>query len=71
MSYLGKIKSKHVDFVICDKNMYIKAIIELDDSSHDTQKGKDRDEFVDTILRSVGYKVIHTRYITNEILDNV
>jgi len=68
---LYKIQSRHVDFVICDQNMTIKAIIELDDSTNDTQKGKERDEFVDTVLRSVGYKVIHTRYINHDILDKV
>lgn len=66
-----KIQAKHVDFVICDKDMYIKAIIELDDNSHDHKDRKARDEFVDLILHSVGYKVIHTRYITNDILDLV
>lgn len=66
---LYKIQSKHVDFVICDQNMNIKAIIELDDKTHDTEKGKERDAFVDTVLRSVGYKVIHTRYINHDILD--
>ena len=66
-----KIQAKHVDFVICDKDMHIKAIIELDDNSHDTKDRKERDEFVNMILHSVGYKVIHTRYITNDILDLV
>lgn len=66
---LYKIQSKHVDFVICDNNMNIKAIIELDDKTHDTEKGKERDAFVDTVLRSVGYTVIHTRYINHDILD--
>lgn len=64
-----KIQAKHVDFVICDKDMHIKAIIELDDNSHDTKERKERDEFVNMILRSVGYNVIHTRYITNDIFD--
>lgn len=64
-----KIQAKHVDFVICDKNMSIKSIVELDDSSHDRPDRKERDAFVDLILRSVGYKVIHVRYITNDILD--
>ena len=66
---LYKIQSKHVDFVVCDQNMNIIVIIELDDSTHDTQKRKARDEFVDTILRSVGYKIIHTRYINRDIFD--
>ena len=68
---LYKIQSKHVDFVICDQNMNIKAIIELDDTSHDTEKGIARDTFVDTVLRSVGYKVIHTRYITKDLADQI
>lgn len=66
-----KIQAKHVDFLICDQNMHIKVVIELDDKSHDQKNRKERDSFVDLILRSVGYKVIHTRYITNDILDLV
>ena len=66
-----KIQAKHVDFVICDKDMHIKVIIEFDDSSHDKKDRKERDEFVDLILQSVGYKVIHSRYIMNNILDQV
>lgn len=58
-----KIQAKHIDFLICDKNMHIKEIIELDDSSHDNKDCKGRDQFVDLILHSVGYKVIHTKYV--------
>lgn len=68
---LYKIQSKHVDFVICDQNMTVKAIIELDDNSHDRSDRHERDEFVDKVLRNSGYKVIHTRYIENDILDLV
>lgn len=66
-----KIQAKHLDFVICDSDMQIKVVIELDDSSHDRKNRQERDAFVDLILRSVGYKVIHTRYITNDLLDLV
>lgn len=68
MSALGKIQSKHVDFVICDQNLYIKAIIELDDNSHDQPDRRERDKFVDDVLSSVGYTVIHTRAVTEETL---
>ena len=68
---LYKIQSKHVDFVICDQNMTVKAIIELDDNSHERSDRHERDEFVDKVLRNAGYKIIHTRYITNDILDLV
>lgn len=66
-----KIQAKHVDFVVCDGNMRVKAIVELDDSSHNNQARKDRDGFVDLILSSVGYKIIHTQYITAELLDTI
>lgn len=68
---LWKVQSKHVDFVICDENMHIKAILELDDSSHDRQDRIERDHFVDEILTSVGYKVIHTRCITENTLNGL
>lgn len=71
MSHFGKIKAKHVDFVILDQNMKVKAVIELDDNSHNREDRKKRDEFVDAILKDCGYKIIHTRYITPNILDNI
>lgn len=70
MSRFGKIKAKHVDFVVCDQMMRPVVIIELDDSSHDRPDRQDRDDFVDTILKDAGYKIIHTRHITPDILDN-
>ena len=65
----NKVQSKHVDFVVCDKDLHIKAIVELDDSSHNKASRKERDGFLNTILESVGYKVIHTKGITEEILN--
>ena len=64
-----KIQAKHVDFVICDQNLYVKAILELDDNSHKQTERKERDEFVDLILKDVGYTVIRTRSITETTLD--
>lgn len=66
---LYRIQSKHVDFVLCKSNLVAKYIIELDDSSHDTAKGKERDLFVDTVLTACGYKVLHTRYINQEEIE--
>ena len=67
----AKVIQKHVDFVICNKNLQIIGIVELDDSSHDTTKRKERDKFVDEILTDVGYIVIHTRYINENTLDPI
>lgn len=70
-SLFYKIQAKHVDFLICDQAMHIKGIVELDDSSHDQKDRQERDQFVDEILTSVGYKVIHTRSITDNTLDAI
>lgn len=66
-----KVQAKHVDFVICDKDLRIKAVLELDDNSHDQKDRQERDAFVDQILTSVGYKVIHTRSVTETTLDGL
>lgn len=68
---MRKVMSKHVDFVICTQDMYVLGIIELDDSTHLRQDRIERDEFVDTVLRSTGYKIIHTWEITSDILDSL
>ena len=70
-SLFFKVQAKHVDFVICDKDLRIKAVLELDDNSHDQKDRQNRDAFVDQILTSVGYKVIHTRSITESTLDGL
>lgn len=72
MSRFGKIKSKHLDFVIYDSEMRnLKVVIELDDNSHNRADRQERDEFVDFVLNDCGIKIIHTRYITPDILDDV
>ena len=62
---------KHVDFVICDEKMVARYIVELDDSSHDTEKRQERDRLVDEIVESVGYKIIHTRAITDDLRNQI
>lgn len=67
----AKVIQKHVDFVICKKNLQIIGVVELDDTSHDTKKRKERDNFVDEILTDVGYTVVHTRYINEDTLNPI
>ena len=71
LSKLNKIQSKHVDFVLTDQDMRVKAILELDDNSHNAKDRKERDKFVDEVLTNTGYKIIHTRSITEETLSNL
>jgi len=62
MKYFGKIKSKHIDYVICDRKTLEPLIcIELDDNSHRRKDRVERDQFVDTILNHVGYEVIRIK----------
>lgn len=63
---LWKIQAKHVDFVITKENLVAKYVIELDDSSHNTPDRKERDIFVDNVLTTCGYKVLHTKEIQEE-----
>lgn len=66
---MSRVMSKHVDFVICNQNMEVVCIIELDDTTHLQQDRIERDQFVDTVLTGAGYKIIHTWSITSDILD--
>lgn len=59
-----------IRYVICNSKLVAKVIIELDDSSHDTQKRTERDLFVDTVLTTAGYKVIHLRGINEALLED-
>ena len=67
---MRKVMSKHVDFVICTQEMHVLGIIELDDSTHLRQDRIERDEFVDTVLTSAGYKIKHVWEISNDVLDS-
>lgn len=54
MKYRGHIKSRHIDFLICDEKLRITGAIELDDTSHRTDKAKKADKFKDNLYRVVG-----------------
>lgn len=54
MKYFHKIAQKHVDFVICDQNLYVLFAIELDDSSHETKDAKKRDRLKDKAFAAAG-----------------
>jgi len=68
-----KISSKHVDYVICDRRNYsVLCVIELDDKSHNTNRAKQRDSFVNQAYHSAGVELVRvkasTRYQPNELL---
>ena len=70
-TYFYKIQAKHVDFVLCDERLVARCIIELDDSSHQSEPRKERDDFVDKVVTSVGYKIIRVQAITDDIREQL
>lgn len=54
MKYRGYIKSRHIDFMLCDKNLHIVAGVELDDNSHNTKNAIETDHFKDQVFKKIG-----------------
>ncbi len=54
-----KIAYKHVDYVILDRDtLDVICVVELNDFTHMTDKGSDRDKFVYSVLDRVGIKFV-------------
>lgn len=70
-SHFNRINRKHLDFVLCNRDLAPVVAIELDDSSHDEEDRKARDEFVDQVLAAAGLPIAHIRakrtYVPDEI----
>lgn len=64
--WLNKINRKSADFVVCNKDFSVLAVIELDDSSHDRELAKKRDADKDKALISAGIKIIRWRKLPDE-----
>lgn len=74
--YQNKIQSKHVDFLICDKeNVNPLLVVELDDSSHLKMDRILRDKLVDKIFESAKLPILHIKfsnnYDSNSLLDQI
>lgn len=69
--YFNKIKSKHVDFVLCDPfNLQPKLIVELNDASHQRTDRKERDLFLNNVFVKAGIPIIYVMN-TNEIETHI
>lgn len=51
--FRGYINSRHVDFIICDREMHILAAIELDDPSHNSKEAKKIDNFKNDLFSAI------------------
>jgi hypothetical protein len=53
--YRSRIKSRHLDFILCDKeSLEVLMCIELDDSSHQRRSRKEIDDFKDQAMAAAG-----------------
>lgn len=60
-SWLNRIDRKSADFVVCRRDFTVAAVIELDDSSHDSAKARQRDADKDAALSAAGIRVVRWR----------
>ena len=65
MRYRGYIKSRHVDFILCDKNLNILCAIELDDNSHNNIDRMQVDNFKNNFFRTIGIPLYRIKTFTN------
>ena len=55
----NKISRKHFDYLLCNKNdLSVLCAIELNDSSHNSKKRKDRDKFLEGACRSANLPLV-------------
>lgn len=73
-SYRGKIKSRHIDFILCDNKLNILAGLELDDNSHLSTDAKITDEFKNNVFRRINiplYRVPVNRKDYTQQINNI
>jgi len=62
-AWLNKISQKSVDFVVCQQDSSVLAVIELDDKSHNNAKQARRDADKSKALKDAGVKLIRVREV--------
>ncbi len=59
--YRSRIKSRHVDYALCDQNGRVFCVIELDGSSHRTSEAQMVDSFKDAICKNAGLALVRIK----------
>ncbi|MEM1228387.1 MAG: DUF2726 domain-containing protein [Planctomycetota bacterium] len=75
-SLFNRIKSKHVDFVLCDSASFAPVLcIELDDASHRRKDRQKRDAFLDAAMHHAAVGLLRvtarSRYDSLDVLHQV
>jgi ssDNA-binding Zn-finger/Zn-ribbon topoisomerase 1 len=68
----NKISAKHFDFLLCDKeDLSVASAIELDDTSHNSKRRQERDEFLKGVCEAAGIPLIQipakSAYVISEV----
>ncbi len=74
MKYFGHIAQRHIDFLVCKKDTLSPTLgIEIDDTSHEQQNRKNRDQENDQIYNAIGIRVLHipTKIKEEELRDRI
>ncbi len=61
MKYRGYIKSRHIDFMICDNKLRLLAGLELDDNSHMSKKAADIDNFKNKVFEAINMPLFRVK----------
>lgn len=61
LKWRGYIKSRHIDFLLTDNRLNVLAAIELDDSSHNSDKAQKTDEFKNNFFVKIGIPLFRIR----------
>ena len=61
MKYIGHIKSRHVDFLLCDLYYNLLCAVELDDNSHNTAAAAKTDALKNRIYKSIGLQLFRVK----------
>lgn len=60
-AWFNRIKAKHIDFILVDRDYHIRLLVEVDDPTHNRPDRQARDQEVDEMFRQQGLEVLHLR----------
>ncbi len=67
----NKIKSRHIDFIICDANLRVLAGLELDDKSHLSLKAQSADAFKNEVFNSLDIPLFRIKVDPAKYTDEI
>jgi predicted RNA-binding Zn-ribbon protein involved in translation (DUF1610 family) len=76
MSYFNRISRRHVDFLLCESSTLKPVLaIELDDASHNRPDRRERDRFLDEVLRAADLALLRVspkmQYTREEVISQL